>query len=147
MKVGNAKRIQKWNHSCRFKSKRNTRCNIWIWWSLGSCWVLLLLFVIVWSCCCSVTKLCPTLCHPMDHSVPGFLSFAVFQSFLKLMSEFESVMLSNYLFLCHPFSSFLQSFPSPGSFSVSLFFTSGGQSIGTSVQHQFFQGIFRIDFL
>ena len=72
MKVENAKRIQKWNHSCRFKSKRNTRWNIWIWWSLGSCWVLLLLFVIVWSCCCSVTKLCPTLCHPTDHSVPGF---------------------------------------------------------------------------
>ena len=72
MKVENAKRIQKWNHSCRFKSKRNTRWNIWIWWSLGSCCVLLLLFVIVWSCCCSVTKSCATLCHPMDYSVPGF---------------------------------------------------------------------------
>ena len=23
-------------------------------------------------CCCSVTKLCPTLCHPMDCSTPGF---------------------------------------------------------------------------
>ena len=24
-------------------------------------------------CCCSVTKLCPALCHPMDCSIPGFL--------------------------------------------------------------------------
>ena len=31
-----------------------------------------------------------------------------------------------------PFSSLLQSFPVSGSFSVSLFFASGGQSIGTS---------------
>ena len=24
------------------------------------------------SCCCSVTKSCPTLCDPMDYSMPGF---------------------------------------------------------------------------
>ena len=23
-------------------------------------------------CCCSATKLCPTLCHPMDCNTPGF---------------------------------------------------------------------------
>ena len=23
-------------------------------------------------CCCSVTKLCPALCNPMDCSIPGF---------------------------------------------------------------------------
>ena len=27
------------------------------------------------SCCCSVAKLCPTLCDPMDCSTPGFPVF------------------------------------------------------------------------
>ena len=46
-----------------------------------------------------------------------------------------------------PFSSCLQYFPAWGSFPMSWRFTSGGQSIGVSVQHQFFQWIFRVDFL
>ena len=50
-------------------------------------------------------------------------------SFLKLMSIW-SVMPSNHLILCHPFSSCLRSFP--GSFLRCQFFTSGGQSIGAS---------------
>ena len=45
-----------------------------------------------------------------------------------------------------PFSH-LQSFPASGSFQMSQFFASGGQSIGVSAQHQSFQWIFRIDFL
>ena len=53
------------------------------------------------------------------------------QSLLKLMS-IESVMPSNHLILCCPFSSCLQSFPASGSFPMSQLFTSGGQSIGPS---------------
>ena len=41
----------------------------------------------------------------------------------------------------------LQSFPASGSFPMSQFFTSGGQSTGFQLQHQFFQWIFRTDFL
>ena len=60
------------------------------------------------------------------------LSFPVSQSLLKFMSQ-----LSQW---CHPaisssvipFSSCLQSFLASGSFPVSQFFTSGGQSIGAS---------------
>ena len=55
---------------------------------------------------------------------------------------------------CHPtISSFvvpfscLQSFPTSGSFPVSQFFTSGGQSMELQLQHQSFQWIFRVDFL
>ena len=50
----------------------------------------------------------------------------------KLMS-IRLVVPSNHLILCHPrfpFSSCLQSFPASGSFQMSLFLTSGGQSIG-----------------
>ena len=50
-------------------------------------------------------------------------------SLLKLMS-IGSVMLSNHLILCHPL---LLPFPASGSFQMSQFFTSGGQSIGVSV--------------
>ena len=38
----------------------------------------------------------------------------------------------NHLILCHPFSSRLQFFPASGSFQMSQFFASGGQSIGVS---------------
>ena len=52
------------------------------------------------------------------------------QSLLKLMS-IESVMLSNHLILCHPLL-LLPSFPASGSFQMSQFFASGGQSTGVS---------------
>ena len=50
------------------------------------------------------------------------------QSLLKLMS-IELVMTSKHLVL---FSPCLQSFPASGSFPMSQFFSSGGQSIGAS---------------
>ena len=59
------------------------------------------------------------------------LSITNSQNLLKLMS-IESVMPSNHLLLCQPFSSCLLSFPASGSFSVSQFFDSSGQSIGAS---------------
>ena len=59
------------------------------------------------------------------------LSITNCQSLLKLTS-IESVMPSNYLILCCPLSSCLQSFPASESFPMSQFFTSGGQSIGAS---------------
>ena len=46
-----------------------------------------------------------------------------------------------------PFSSCLQSFPASGSFQMSQFFASGGQSIGVSASAQSFQWIFRTDLL
>ena len=79
----------------------------------------------------SVTPLCLTLCDPMDCSMQASLSITNFQSLLKLMS-IKSVMPSNHLILCVPYSSRLQSFPASGYFPVSQFFTSGGQSIGGS---------------
>ena len=82
-------------------------------------------------CCCSVAKLCATLCYIMDCSRKASLSFTLSQSLPKLMS-IESLMPSNHLILCHPFSSCLQSFSASESFPVSQFFTSGGQSIGAS---------------
>ena len=52
-------------------------------------------------------------------------------SLLKLMS-IESMMPSNHLILCRPLLLLLQSFPAWGSFLMSQFFASGGQSFGVS---------------
>ena len=83
------------------------------------------------SCCCSVTKLCPTLCNSMDWSVTDFPVL----HYLPVCSN--SCALSQW---CHPtisssvipFSSCPQSFPAPRSFPMSQLFASGGQSIGAS---------------
>ena len=66
------------------------------------------------------------------------LSSTIFWSLLRFMS-IESVMPSNHLILCRPFSSCLQSFPASGPFAVSWLFTSGDQSIGVQLQHHSFQ--------
>ena len=68
------------------------------------------------SCCCSVVKLCPTLCHPMNCSSPGFPSFTISQSLLKLMF-IESVMPSNHFILCRPLILLPSIFPSIRVFS------------------------------
>ena len=59
----------------------------------------------------SVTRLCLTLCDPMNHSTPGPLSITNSQSLLKLMS-IELVMLSNHLIVCRPFLLLPSVFPS-----------------------------------
>ena len=61
----------------------------------------------------------------------AFLSISNSHSFLTLMSM-ELMKPTNYLMLCVPFSSSLKSFPTSGSFPMSQFFASGGQSIGAS---------------
>ena len=80
---------------------------------------------------CSVTHSCLALCDPMDCSMPGFLSFTISWSLLKLMS-IQSVMISNHLILCRPLLLLPQSFPASESFPMSQFFVSGGQSTGVS---------------
>ena len=62
----------------------------------------------------------------------GSLFFTNSWSLGKLMS-IELVIPSNHLILCHPLSSCLQCCPVTGSFLMSQFFTSVGQSIGGSI--------------
>ena len=71
------------------------------------------------------------------------------RSLLNFMPT-ESVMPSNHLILCLPFSSRLQSFPASGFFQMNQLFASGGSShqlLEFQLQHQSFQWTFRIDFL
>ena len=64
----------------------------------------------------SVAQLCPTLCDPMDCSMPGFLSSTNSQSLFKLMCT-EFVMPSSHLILCCPLLLLPSSLPSIRVFS------------------------------
>ena len=67
-------------------------------------------------CCCSVTKSGPTVCHPMDCSMPGFPGLHS-QSLLKLISIGLMV---NHHILRHPFLLLLLIFPRIRVFSNEL---------------------------
>ena len=88
--------------------------------------------LILSCCCCSVTQLCLTLWDPMDCSMPGFpdlhhlTKFA--QTHVHWVGDAIQPSISSSVV---PFSCFL-SFPASGFFQWSQFFTSAGQSIGTS---------------
>ena len=98
-------------------------------------------------CCCSVFQSCPTLCDPIDYSMPGF-------SVLHHLLEFAQVhahCIGDAIHLSHPLSP-----SSPSAFSLSQH-QSIFQWIGCShqvakvlelqLQHQSFQWELRIDFL
>jgi len=67
----------------------------------------------------------------MDCSIQASLSITDSQSLLKLVSS-ESMMPSSYLILCPPLLLLPSFFPASGSFQMSQFLTSGGQSNGAS---------------
>ena len=82
-------------------------------------------------CCCSVAQSCPTLCNPMDCSRPGL---SVLHHLLEL-AQIHVHWVGDAIQPSHsviPFSSCLQSFPASGSFLMSQFFASAGQSTGAS---------------
>ena len=79
-----------------------------------------------------------SLCDPMDCSSQASLSITSSRSLLTLMS-IELVMHPTISSSVIPFSSCLQSFPASGSFQMSKFFASGGQSIGVLPSTSVFQ--------
>ena len=78
----------------------------------------------------SVTQSCPTLCDPMDGSMPGLPVY-------HQLSEFRQTHV-RWVGDVVPFSSCLQSFPISGSFQMSQFLTSGGQSLISIHTNYFF---------
>ena len=79
----------------------------------------------------SVVQSCPTLCDPMDCSTPDLPVHHQLLEFTRIHVHWvsDAIQPSHPVI---PFSSSLQSFPESGSFQMSQFFTSGGQSIGVS---------------
>ena len=80
----------------------------------------------------SVAQSCPTLCDPMDCSTPGFTVHHQLLELAQAHVHWVSDTIQPSYPLVIPFSFCLQSFPVSGSFPMSQFFASGGQSIGVS---------------
>ena len=97
--------------------------------------------------CCSIAKSCLTLCDPMDCSIQCFpvLPCSSESPMLKFMS-IESMMLPNYLILCHPFLLLPSIFFASGSFPLSQHFASGGH-IGVSASASVLPMNIRVHFL
>ena len=95
----------------------------------------------------SVAQSCPTLCNPMDCSMPGF---PVYQQLLEL-AQTHVHQVGNAIQPSHPLSS-----PSPPTLNLSLnqglfkwvnFLHQVAEVLEFQLQHQSFQWIFRTDFL
>ena len=91
--------------------------------------------ILIFSQFCSVTQSCPTLCNHMDCSMPGFPDHHQLPELAQTHVHRVDVAIQPSVV---PFSSCLSSFPASGSFPMSEFFTSGGQSIGVSASASVF---------
>ena len=80
----------------------------------------------------SVAQLCPTLCNPMNRSMPGFPVHHQLPEFIQTHVHWVSDAIQPSQSSGIPFSSCPHSFPASGSFQMSQFFASGGHSIGVS---------------
>ena len=98
-----------------------------------------------WPYCCSVTQSCPTLCNPMDYSMPGFPVLQYLPEFAQTHVHWVSDAIQTF----HPL---LPS--SPPAFNLSqhqgLFqwvISSHQLAKIVELQHQSFQCIFSVDFI
>ena len=86
----------------------------------------------------SVAQSCPTLCnlHGLQHDMPPCLlpNPRVYSNSCPSSRWYHPTSSSSVI----PFSSYLQSFPASGSFQMSQFFASGGQSTGVSASASVF---------
>ena len=71
---------------------------LWLFFLL---FFLIYIFSIVIACCYSVTQLCPTLCNPMDCSMPGFPVLHHLPEFAQIHVHLIE-MPSNQLIFCCP---------------------------------------------
>ena len=83
----------------------------------------------------SVPQSCLTLCNHMDCSTPGLPVHHQLPELAQTHVHQVDVAIQPSVI---PFSSCLPSFPASGSFPISEFFTSGGQSIGVSASASVF---------
>ena len=84
--------------------------------------------------CCLVTKLCPTLCEPMDCSMPGSPVLHYLLDFAQIHIHWASDVIYPSHPLLTPSPPALNLFPKSGSFPMNWLFTSSAQSIGTLLQ-------------
>ena len=98
-------------------------------------------------CCCSIAKLCWTVCDPMEYSIPGFLVL----QYLQELAQTHGHRVGHAIQQSHPLLS-----TSPPAFNLSqhqgLFqWVSSSHQVAKvlefQLQYRSFQCIFRVDFL
>ena len=95
----------------------------------------------------SVTQLCPTLCYPIDCSMPGLPVHHQLLEFTQAHVHHvtDAIQPSHPVI---PFSSHLQSFTASGSFPMTLWsLHQVAKVLEFQLQHHSFQWIFKTDFL
>ena len=93
----------------------------------------------VFVCACSVAQSCPTLCNPMDRTMTGFPVHHQLLELAQILVHWVGDPIHPSISsTVVPVCSRLQSFPASGSFQMSRFFASGGQSIGVSASASVF---------
>ena len=97
-------------------------------------------------CCCSVTKLFPIICHPMDCSSPGFSSFHHLPEFAQTHVHWVSDAIQQSHPLLPP-SSVLNISQHQGLFQCVSSSHLMAKVLELRVQHQFFQWLFMVDLL
>ena len=80
----------------------------------------------------SVAQSCPTLCDPMNHSVPGLPVHHRLLEFTQTNAHWVNYAIQPSHPLSSPYPPAPQSLPASGSFPMSQLFAWGGQSIGVS---------------
>ena len=100
----------------------------------------------IWVQFSSVAHLCPTLCDPVDCSMPGLPIYHQLPELHKLMS-IELVMPSNHLILCRPLLLAFNPSQHQGLFKLVSSSHQVAKVLEFQLQHQSFQWIFRTDFL
>ena len=83
-------------------------------------------------CCCSVAKSCETVHDPVDCSTPGFPVPHNLPEFVQIHVHWVNDTIQSFHPLLFPSSLAFNLSSASGSFPMSQFFSSGGQSIGVS---------------
>ena len=109
-------------------------------WKLINMYFCELYILLCVLCCCSDTKLCLTLCNPINCSMPGFPVLRCFLEFAQMHVHLTDDAIQP----SHTFSSCPQSFSASGSFPMSWLFTSD-KELELQLQYQYFQWIFSVD--
>ena len=99
-------------------------------------------------CSCSVANLCSTLCDLIDCSMPGFPVLHYLLGFAQIHVPWvgDVTLQTHSLQLPFPFA-FNLSQHQGESYPVSHLLASGGQVLELQLQHESFQGIFKVDFI
>ena len=100
----------------------------------------------MFSCCCSITQPCPTLCNPMDCSTPGFPVLQHLSELAQTHAHWVGYAIQSSCLLLSPSPAFYLSQPQ-GFFQWVSSLLQVAKVLELQLQHQSFQWIFKDDFL